>query len=140
MVLLTFTANAQSEYEKESSTLGIDLSVSPACSFTQADLHERIEGEFYRARLKPAKNSKLDPTVDVLCVEVKNVSGVKTGHAISYEVRFRFNGDGLKLLMDEPNYGQLVISGPDADAPYFLMNHIRDDVSLALTFFLKNLQ
>lgn len=47
------------------------------------------------------------------------MSGVKTGHAISYEVRFGFNCDGLKLLMDEPNYDQLVVSGPSADTPSF---------------------
>ncbi|MFA0030084.1 hypothetical protein AB4348_15945 [Vibrio breoganii] len=124
--------------EGDADKLGLFVSVSSECPFSQSQIVNAVEGEFLRARVKPSSNLKTNLTVHVMCLGITNTGGTKTGYGVSYEMRYGTQlSDGTNVLIEAPNFGQILIGGPTSSSTTFFVNAIRDSASHALTDYLK---
>lgn len=118
--------------------LGLFVGVSSECPFQQADIANRIEGEFLRARLKPTKSLIFNLTVYIRCMPVENNGGRLMGHVVSYEIRYGSQmPNGEDVLYESPNHGSMLIGSTDAESNQYFIDKIKDSVSMSLTDYLK---
>lgn len=138
-ILCSVPAFAEPQYwmrQDDPDRLGLYLSVSKDCPISRSELLSRVEGEFLRARITPTDSLLLNLTVSVLCLEATTRGGTSIGHAVAYEIRFGTQTPaGSNVLYETPNYGSMLVG--NSDAKQFFVDAIRDDVSVALTAYLK---
>ena len=119
-------------------SLGLFVSVSPKCPFTDKELVNRFEGEFLRARLKPTNILDFNLTVNIRCVSVKTKGGSFMGNVVSYEIMYAsIMANGANILYERPNYGAMIVGDNKASSKQYFINTITDSVALSLTDYLK---
>ena len=96
----------------------------------------QVEGEYLRARIKRAVSYD-NLMINVITVCMKIIVGTHVGYALNSDTYFSTH-DGSWIRYDDIRYGELAITGPNTgQAKTTMLNYIRDDVSEALTDYLK---
>jgi hypothetical protein len=122
--------------QSDPNSLGLFIGMTDDCPMTLEELKSLAEGEFLRARIKQTESLAFNLTANIACMTTENHGGETTGYAVSYEVRYGTQmPSGGNVLYEIPDYGVLLIGGPDEKK--FYLDHIRDSIADALTDYLK---
>lgn len=117
--------------------LGLFVSTTPECPFTEADITSMAEGEYVRARVKPTEDISWNLTLTVECMTT-SVSERQVGWAMVVNLRF---GTSLRpfvfVLYEGANYGTLAVGPDDTSGTLYLRNIVKAQVEEALTDYLK---
>jgi hypothetical protein len=141
LLLLSFSAFGEAKNwmkQTNPNSLGLFAWVSSSCPFTEAELVNRIEGEFLRARLKPTKSLSFNLTVNIKCMSVENKGGTLLGNVVSYEIRYGTKmANGENVLFESPDHGSMLVGSNDVSSTQYFISTITDGVALSLTDYLK---
>lgn len=141
-LLLFFTA-AQADPEdwmkrNGADSLGLFISSQKACSYSNDEFVEIVEGEFLRARITPTKDLDLNLTLTIFCMPIENNNDEVQGSSVYIEMRFGTQlANGDFVLYENPNYGTQLVLGSGTQGKMFLKNALIDSVGSAITDFLK---
>lgn len=125
---------------KDIDSLGLYVFVKESCPFSKAEVREKIEGEYLRARIKPTDSIDLFIEVDVSCLDAQ-IADRSVGYVVSYETSFGTYFLDTIMMYRFPQYGSLAVGNGDASSLDFFVNSIAESVEDALTDYLKvNLQ
>jgi len=120
-------------------TLGLFVHAGSQCPFNKLDLKKAVEGEYLRARIKPSEllAEPLLLQVTTACLKLNLEGGIYMGYAMHNDVYFTTSIDTQKtwLRYDDRSYGGMYMTGSQAKA--YMLNQVQDDVSEALTDYLK---
>lgn len=138
LLLTCFTAVAEVESpDKGIDSMGLFVSVDDTCSFTEAELRIKVEGELVRARIKPTVDTGFYLNILVGCSSIETVANKILGVAVSAEIRLGTELDGIPVLFDAPSFSTLIVGLIDAKDKAFYLDEITDHAEDALTFVLK---
>jgi len=121
--------------------LGLYVNAGSDCLFDEEDLMNLAEGEYLRARIKPAGvTNNLMMTVDTLCMKIKNSDGSHGADAVNYNIFFTrrtYTPDEAWIRYGDITYRALYVVSEKHYPKKLMLNTIRDAVSEALTDYLK---
>lgn len=116
-------------------SLGLLVVTGRTCPFERPELLDRLEGDFWRARIDPNKGLSLSLTVVVRCLAVTSGDD-ELGYAVNYDIFYSTTSpDGALVGYQLPRYGTLITGGKDNNEYY--IDNISDDLYLALTDYLQ---
>jgi hypothetical protein len=144
LLTISFSVMAEPQYwmkKDDYNQLSLDTVAGEECPFTSSDLRNMAEGEYLRARIKPAEFSgALGLSINTTCINIYDNKFRNEGYAIRWDVRF-------SIRMTMPHIGwvylapsnkgiQLTAKGKE-EAKALFLDTIRDDLSEALTGYLR---
>ena len=149
--LLTISFGAMSEPQnwmkkEDPNSMGLFAYANGDCPFKIPDLKKQAEGEYLRARIKPTEDiSKLSISILASCLEISQGTGLnkeRRGYAMTYSIDFTIPMalpvPAYVSYRDSIVYGGIVVSGSNkGEAKTYFLTSIREDLSIALTDYLK---